>query len=105
MRNNSSLSGNGRPDPLADRVRDRVREAGVTIDRAPVTQPGLSKESLSLRRVFKEMGDTYRLHRRRTGDAVIPEVREAAIAFKRDPNLLSLTAVAAQLEREGLLGW
>jgi hypothetical protein len=32
-------------------------------------------------------------------------VREAAIAFKRDPNLLSLTAVAAQLEREGLLGW
>jgi hypothetical protein len=48
---------------------------------------------------------SYRLHRRQTGDPVNPAVREAALAFKGDPSLASLTEVAARLEKEGVVNW
>ena len=77
---------------LADRVRDRVAEVGV-------------EERRALRRVYGELRTTYQAHRRKTGGAPVPELREAVHAFKREPNIDSLVGVAAFLDDRSLLTW
>jgi hypothetical protein len=53
----------------------------------------------ALRRVFLDFGESYRTYRRRTGEPVSVEVRDAARRFRRELNLVSLVSVAATLER------
>jgi hypothetical protein len=111
---------------LTDRVRDRVSEAGRGLDKPAARGSKLSKlhhtrltptagsakgnqeslrEQRSLRRVYRELRGTYRRHRRTSGQAALPELREAVHAFKRGPSLASLVAVAAFLDERGLLAW
>jgi hypothetical protein len=56
-------------------------------------------DTRALRRVFLDFGESYRSYRRRTGEPVSPEVRDAAIRFRRELDLVSLVSVAALLER------
>jgi len=77
----------------------------------PMTRPSLSdptasgeqREAASLRRVFREMGISYRRYRRQTGGPVVPGLRDAAYRFRADPSLSSLVAVAAFLDELDLL--
>lgn len=112
---------------LTDRVRDRIAEAGQAIDRSkpkggkrtsklgntrlsmstngPKANAEALRESRSLRHVYRELRGTYRRHRRESGQAALPELREAVHAFKRGPSLASLVVVAAFLDERGLLPW
>jgi hypothetical protein len=107
---------------LTERVRSRVAEADRSIDRRPGTARRRSKSikassiarpapsetdrsTRSLRRVFHELGTTHREYRKRTGQRVPPDLREAAHAFKREPSLTSLVTVAGYLDELGILAW
>lgn len=112
---------------LTDRVRDRVAEAAQSIDRSkpkggkrtsklgntrlsmstsgPKVDAEALREKRSLRQVYRELRGTYRRHRRESGQAALPELREAVHAFKRGPTLASLVPVAAFLDERGLLAW
>lgn len=56
-------------------------------------------DTRALRRVFHDFGESYRSYRRRTGEPVSAEVRDAALRFRRELDLVSLVSVAALLER------
>jgi hypothetical protein len=104
---------------LTDRVLARVADARLAVDRAP--RPGKSRrrgkslagsaaaeveqsrEAESLRRVFRDLGISYRRYRSQTHEPVKPELREAAYKFRADPSLTSLVAVAAYLDDLDLL--
>jgi len=112
---------------LTHRVLARVSDAGLSVDRresalrrrssrrrpaasdllsASVTRtPDQIREARSLRRVFHELGDSYREYRRRTGEPVSADVRDAAERFRREVNVSSLVSVAASLERLDILTW
>jgi hypothetical protein len=112
---------------LTNRVLARVNDAGLSVDRrenatpprssrrrptvndplsASVTRtPEQIREARSLRRVFHEMGDSYRAYRRRTGEPVSDDVRDAAIRFRREISVTSLVSVAACLDRLEILTW
>jgi hypothetical protein len=77
---------------LADRVRERVAEVGL-------------EERRALRRVYGELRTTYQAHRRKTGVAPLPALREAVHTFKRGPSVDSLVGVAAFLDERSLLTW
>jgi hypothetical protein len=104
----------------------RVREAGLAVDRkTAATRPRLRRrhsdvgsqpadgplapeqvrEQRSLRRVFLDMGDSYRAYRRRTGEPVSAEVRGLADRFRREQDVTSLMAVAASLDALDVLTW
>jgi hypothetical protein len=120
------------PDPssadpaLTDRVLARVRNAGLAVDRrARATRPKLQRRRIAssslaaagtrtpeelrevraLRRVFLELGESYRQYRRRTGTEMSERVREAAHRFRRELDVTSLVAVAATLDELGALSW
>ena len=113
------------PRSLTDRVSDRVAEAGLALDRRasasrpksprrghggssllrPFGTPEGLRDIRSLRRVFHDLGTTYRQYRRRTGQPVLPPLRDAAYAFKRAPSLTSLVTVAAFLDDLAILAW
>lgn len=117
----------GDPDlsqhPAWNRVLTRVRNAELASDRRDsarvarrrrLAPTGASEDSRSterrrearaLRRVFVDLGDCYREYRRRTGAAVSPEVRAAALHFQRESNLASLVGVAVSLDRLEPLIW
>jgi hypothetical protein len=111
---------------LTDRVLARVRDAAVAVDRdAGATRPTSRRrgsgadrlssdvgptpeqrrEARSLRRVFVDLGTSYREYRRRTGAEVSPEVKDAACRFRRELNVASLVAVAASLDQLEALPW
>jgi hypothetical protein len=106
---------------MTDRVGRRVAAAVLAAERrAKSVRPkgakrvtaaaDLEKEKAahlaqSLRAVFRELGDTHRQYRERTGNAGTAALRQAANDFKREPTLTSLTAVAAFLDELGLLEW
>ena len=93
------LDGGPRPDQrLTDRVIARIKDArrdgkGSTRRRAT------DSDTRALRRVFLDFGTSYRNYRRRTGEPVAPEVRDAALRFRRELDLRSLVSVAATLDR------
>lgn len=114
------------PQSLIDRVMARVREAGLAVDRkTAAARPRLRRrhgdvsprpaddalapeevrEQRSLRRVFRDMGDSYRAYRRRTGEPVSTEVRGLADRFRREQDVTSLVAVAASLDALAVLTW
>ena len=111
---------------LTDRVRERVSEAARRLDKpaprnskisklhhtrltpttgGPKINPETLREQRSLKQVYRELRGTYRRHRRDSGQAALPELREAVHTFKRGPSLVSLVAVAAFLDERGLLAW
>jgi hypothetical protein len=105
------------PETLTDRVALRVMNARLAIEerldrRQPkVVRSGATnsqseaelRETASLKRVFRELGTSYRRYRSQTGKPVVPELREAAHRFRAAPSLASLVAVAAYLEEMDLL--
>jgi hypothetical protein len=135
MPNETSRAGNptpgNLPQSLTDRVMARVNDAGLAVDRragasrpksrrsrpaqsdtppaavtaAPSQTPEALREKQSLRRVFHDLGHSYRRYRRRTGAPVRPALREAAYKFREDPSLTSLVSVAAFLDELEILTW
>jgi hypothetical protein len=123
----SDRSGTSLPEPvnpLADRVRARVTEVGLSLSRQTAASRSRGKkqrasrpasaaaetrdqspEARSLRRVFNELAVTHREHRLRSGQRVSPALRDAARAFKEGPNLPNLVVVASFLDEDGLLAW
>jgi hypothetical protein len=115
------------PRSLTDRVLARVTDAGYAVDRrasasrpkARRSRPAIStpttgaasrtadetRETQSLRRVFHDLGHSYRRYRRRTGEPVQPALREAAYKFRQAPSLTSLVSVAAFLDQLEILTW
>jgi hypothetical protein len=93
------LDGGPRPDQrLTDRVIARIKDARGDVQgrsRRRVTD----SDARALRRVFLDLGASYRNYRRRTGEPVAPEVRDAALRFRRELDLRSLVSVAATLDR------
>lgn len=83
-------------DPrLAAHVIARVKKA----HRAADGRPKFDTDTRALRRVFRDLGESYRGYRKRTGEPVSLEVRSAALRFRRDLDLDSLVSVAATLDR------
>jgi hypothetical protein len=120
----SGSSLNDLPHTLTDRVAARVIDARLAIERragasrpkarrtrpvSPITSSADSKaagelrETQSLRRVFRDLGVSYRRYRSQTGGPVTPGLRDAAYKFREDPSLASLVAVAAFLDELDLL--
>ena len=85
---------------LTDRVQARVDAARLVVDRRTTGGPKRqdARESKSLRRVFRDLGVSYRRYRSQTGAPVIPELRDAAYNFRAEPSLTSLVAVAVFLD-------
>jgi hypothetical protein len=110
---------------IADRVRARVNEAGLIVDRrtgatrrkpaspavadklaAGVTRtPAQVREVRSLRSVFRDLGRSYRRYRRQTGAPVSADVRDAARNFRRELTVPALVVVAACLDELDILTW
>jgi hypothetical protein len=103
----SHPTGGPAPDQsLTDRVMARLKDAHRAVSAS--SRPGLGKgrrrrvtdtDTRALRRVFLDLGDSYRSYRQRTGEPVSPEVRDAALRFRRELDLVSLVSVAATLDR------
>jgi hypothetical protein len=110
------------PQNLTDRVRARVDIARLIVRRRldanhskseqdrPASPAGVDslsldeiRESQSLRRVFRDMGVSYRRYRSQTGNRVVPGLRDAAYNFRAEPTLTSLVAVAAFMDELDLL--
>jgi len=117
-------SSNDLPEKLFDRVQARVAEAAFALDRrANATRPkshrrraslatAVSDDSRtpeevraeqSLRRVFRDLGVSYRRFRKQTGTPLTPGLRDAAYNFRAEPSLTTLVAVAAFLDELDLL--
>ena len=115
-------SSNELPENLIDRVQARVAEAAFALDRrtnatrpkshrrrvplAPAGSTQSSEEVLaeqSLRRVFRDLGTSYRRFRKQTGTPLTPGLRDAAYNFRAEPSLTTLVAVAAFLDNLDLL--
>ncbi len=91
---------------LTERMVARIKAAHRDIHDQPKLgsrkgrlRRGADSDARALRRVFLDLGDSYRSYRRRTGEPVAPEVRDAAIRFRRELDLPSLIFVAASLDR------
>jgi hypothetical protein len=111
------------PENLFDRVEARVAEAAYALDRrANATRPKSHRRRVplavsgdgsrspeevraeqSLRRVFRDLGVSYRRYRKQTGTALTPGLRDAAYNFRAEPSLTTLVAVAAFLDELDLL--
>ena len=109
-------------ETLTARMLARVNVARLLVDRranatrpksrrqrparpASTDSPSLEelREFYSLRRVFRDLGVSYRRYRGQTGGHVVPGLRDAAYNFRADPSLTSLVAVAAFLAELDLL--
>jgi hypothetical protein len=108
-------------DSLTERIRKRVDTARQAVElRAKATRPragsrlvpptdsnGSNPEeeraAQSLKRVFRDLGLTYRRHRSQVGGAVTPGLRDAAYKFREQPTFASLVVVAGFLDELKLL--
>jgi hypothetical protein len=104
------------PETLTARVQALVENARIAVDRrGNATRPKSTRQRLalpapdsqsleemrefqSLRRVFREMGLSYRRYRRHSRSRAVPGLRDAAYNFRAEPSLTSLVAVAACLD-------
>lgn len=102
------------PENLTDRIAARVVRARLALEEGAAAGPssaspvdpkvvGERHEAESLRRVFQELGVSYRRYRRQAGGPVTPGLRDAAYQFRAEPSLASLVAVAAYLDKLDLL--
>ncbi|HEX6433418.1 MAG TPA: hypothetical protein VFZ87_04225 [Gemmatimonadales bacterium] len=102
------------PENLTDRIAARVVRARLALEEGATAGPSSSSpadptvvgerhEAESLRRVFHELGVSYRRYRKQVGGPVTPGLRDAAYQFRAEPSLASLVAVAAYLDKLDLL--
>ena len=110
------------PETLTDRMLAQVKRARHAIDRsASATRPRLQRrprvrpadpsapsleegrDTRSLKKVFRDLGVTYRRYRSQIGGPVAPGLRAATDRFRAQPSLPALVAVAAILEQLDLL--
>jgi len=109
------------PESLTDRIGSRVKVARRAVDRnATASRPRVKlrrarpadpgspnmetiRETESLRRVFQDLGTSYRRYRSQIGGPVAPGLRDAAYTFRGDPSLASLITVAGFLDELDLL--
>ena len=95
------------PSPVPDdgsstifsQVSGRVSAAAAAL----VTQDGDIRpvQTRALWRVFHDFAASYRRERRDAGLSPVPSERDAAVAFRRDPTLTTLVAVASVLGENG----
>lgn len=107
---------------LSDRMLARVNTARHALDRrASATRPRLERrrrvrpadpaaprteegrEAEAMKQVFRDLGVTYRRHRKQIGGPVATGLRAATDRFRTKPSLRSLVAVAAILDELDLL--
>jgi hypothetical protein len=103
-----SSDSNDSAQNLTDRVLARVQHESLIVDRLPRARrrsQSVNREARSLRRVFSDLGDSYRDYRRRTGEPVSADVRAAADRFRKERNVAALVSVAASLDRLEILPW
>jgi len=114
------------PQTLTTRVLARVTHARIAVDRrANASRPKSRRRrqpvegaaaavvqtqeelrgSRSLKRVFRDLGVSYRTYRRKTGEPVAPALRAAAYDFRANPTLTSLVSVAGFLDDLDILAW
>jgi hypothetical protein len=86
-------------------AKSQTRAAAPQTPAAALQTPEELRETQSLRRVFHDLGHSYRRYRRRTGEPVRPALREAAYKFREEPSLTSLVSVAAFLDELEILTW
>jgi hypothetical protein len=100
------------PENLTTRIAARVVRARLELEEGTAAGPESNvdpetaserRETESLKRVFQELGTSYRRYRRQVGGPVTPGLRDAAYRFRADPSLTSLVAVAAYLDKLDLL--
>ena len=109
------------PETLTDLMLVRVKAARRAVDRrASATRPRLQRRrarpadpsapsleegraTKSLKRVFRDLGISYRRYRSQIGGPVAPGLRAATDQFRAEPSLPSLVAVAAILDELDLL--
>jgi len=109
------------PETLTQRMRERVHTARLAVDRrANATRPRLrsgrarpadpgstnmeeARVTQSLKRVFRDLGVSYRRYRSQVGGPVAPGLRDAAYSFRAQPSLASLVTVAGFLDELKLL--
>lgn len=112
------------PEPLetlTERIRERVDTARLAVDRrANTTRPHVgsrpgrpvdpvwsdeeeARMAQSLKRVFRELGVTYRRYLNQVGGPVTPGLRDAANKFREKPSFDSLVNVANYLDQLKLL--
>ncbi len=128
MSNPTHSSGSSAAEPsqtLTERVQARVASARLAADERANTSPhqkarrrrsaspGLTdsdspsadelRDYESLKRVFRDLGISYRRYRSQTREPVVPGLRDAAYTFRAEPSLTSLVAVAAYLDELDLL--
>jgi hypothetical protein len=87
---------------LALEGQTSTRRRGVRASTDTYSEAEL-REMASLKRVFRDLGTSYRRYRSQTGAPVVPELRAAAYHFRAEPSLTSLVAVAAFLDELDLL--
>jgi hypothetical protein len=85
--------------------RPKAKRRNATTAAANGSTSDGMRESESLKRVFRDLGVSYREYRRQTGEPVAPAVREAAYKFRADPTLNSLVSVAGVLDELEILTW
>ncbi len=116
--------GDAQPDPtLWGLVSERVAEAyRIHERRASAVSPRLRRRGRpprieasalnadphalqlhALKSVFRQFGEIHRLHRERTHERTGSGLRAAATAFKQEPSLFTLVAVAGFLDDLALL--
>lgn len=124
MKSSADSSRSPGSGPIADRIALRLDRAGRAFDRrhgatrpkrraaaAPppvslsASEAGDRRARACLRAVFLELGDAHRRYRTQTGQSGTPELRAAAIAFKRAPSTQSLLPVASLLDDLNILPW
>ena len=121
MKNQRNTGAEITPETLIEQMRARVNTARRAVDlRANATRPRLGhprarpadpssrsmeevRENQSLRRVFLDLGITYRRYRSQRGGPVAPGLRDAAYNFRADPSFASLVTVAGFLDELKLL--
>ena len=98
----NSAGAGGLSPSMFEQVSDRVSAAAAKLGKAP-SRRGTTVPTRALWRVFHEFGATYRQHRREAGVQPVPDVRDAAEAFRREPTLTTLVAVASVLDEHGYM--
>jgi hypothetical protein len=110
------------PETLTDRMLARVNAARRAVHRrGNATRPRLqrqlearpadplapsleeARETEAMKRVFRDLGVSYRRYRSQIGGPVAPGLRAATDRFRAEPSLPSLVAVAAILDELDLL--
>ncbi len=92
-------------DESGDRNASLTKRVEARVAALRVAGNKKERERRSLGRVFHELGDTHRQYREQTGQRVSPGLKQAAGEFKKEQSIVTLVAVAAFLDADGLLAW